>query len=166
VPTGARKKLGGLLSWFILSRLTPKAGAILKAYRQPGRRPGAVLADALSDLMFRWPVRVSAAAHRGRTWVYEFGWRSPALDGELGACHALEIPFVFDTLACVTGPRGLVGPNPPQDLADRMHRIWVNFACDGAAPWPEFNAETRQVYAMETGVAATEKPMPAAPYWA
>jgi para-nitrobenzyl esterase len=167
VPTGARKKIGNLLAWFVLSRSMPKARAILKAYGlgRKGRKAGEVLGEALSDLMFRWPVRVTAAAHKGRTWVYEFGWRSPACDGELGACHALEIPFVFDTLACVTGPKGLVGPNPPQELADRMHRIWVDFARDGAIPWAQFDGETRQVQRLETGVTATEKPMPAAPYW-
>ena len=30
--------------------------------------------------------------------MYEFAWRSPQFGGRLGACHALEIPFVFDTL--------------------------------------------------------------------
>jgi para-nitrobenzyl esterase len=167
VPTGVRDKIGGLLAWFALSRSVPKARAILKAYGlgRKGRKAGHVLSEAMGDLMFRWPSRVTAAAHRGRTWVYEFGWRSPAIHGGLGACHALEIPFVFDTLTCVTGPKGLVGPNPPQALADRMHRIWVDFARHGTAPWPEFDEETRQVYAMETGIAAEEKPMPAAAYW-
>lgn len=167
VPTGARKKIGYLLAWFVLSRSFPRAHAVLKAYGlgRKGRRSGEVLADAMSDLMFRWPSRVTAAAHRGRTWVYEFGWRSPAIDGELGACHALEIPFVFDTLACVTGPKGLVGPNPPQALADRMHGVWVGFARDGTIPWPEFDGETRQVHTFGAGVTAPEKPMPAADFW-
>ena len=41
----------------------------------------------MTDLVFRWPARQFAAAHRGRTHLYEFGWRSPACNGELGACH-------------------------------------------------------------------------------
>ena len=34
----------------------------------------------------------------GGTFMYEFGWPSPIMDGRLGSCHALEMPFVFDTL--------------------------------------------------------------------
>ena len=42
------------------------------------------------------------------TWMYEFAWRSPLYAGQLGACHYLEVPFVFDTIdtpsaALVTG---------------------------------------------------------------
>ena len=61
----------------------------------------------MNDLVFRWPARRFAEAHRGRTWFYEFDWRSTAFDGELGACHGLELPFVFDTLASASGPQGL-----------------------------------------------------------
>jgi carboxylesterase type B len=32
------------------------------------------------------------------TYMYEFAWRSPQFNGLLGACHGLEIAFVFDTL--------------------------------------------------------------------
>ena len=66
----------------------------------------------------------------GGTFMYEFAWPSPAFGGRLGACHALEIPFVFDTLDL--GRRqmlgGALGENPPQQLADTMHRAWVDFA--------------------------------------
>ena len=40
------------------------------------------------------------ASHAGSglsTYVYLFGWESPYADGTLGACHGLEIPFVFGT---------------------------------------------------------------------
>ena len=33
------------------------------------------------------------------TYIYEFARPSPAFGGRLGACHGLEIPFVFDTLS-------------------------------------------------------------------
>ena len=167
IPTGVRDKAGKLLSWFVLSRSIRNAGKILKAYGmgRKGVKPGDALMQALADLMFRHPARVYAAAHQGRTHFYEFGWRSPAFDGELGACHALEIPFVFDTLATGTGPRGFLGENPPQALADSVHKIWVDYARDGTAPWPEFDDKTRQVYALEEGVARRDADMPAAKFW-
>jgi len=71
----------------------------LAAYRAayPGATPGDLLAAVQTD----WWVRVPAirlaeahANHSARTYMYEFGWPAPVL----GAVHALEIPFVFDTL--------------------------------------------------------------------
>lgn len=165
VPTGAKKKLNALLSWFILSRVEPRAGRMLKAYRRKGETAGDTLGRALSDLVFRWPARVFAARHQGRTHFYEMGWRSPAFDGELGACHAVEMPFVFDTLATGAGPRGFLGENPPQLLADRIHRIWVDFVRSGAAPWPEYEPRTRQVYRLDLGEAVRDPDIPAARLW-
>ncbi|WP_338503564.1 carboxylesterase family protein [Sphingomonas kaistensis] len=166
VPTGVREKIGRLMATYLLHRSQPRARKVLTAYGlgRDGRRPGHALTDALNDLVFRWPARRFAEEHRGRTHVYELDWRSPALDGELGACHAMELPFVFDTLASVTGERGLAGTTPPQDLADQVHKIWVDFAKTGILPWPEFDASTRQVYQLSKGEAVHEPPMPAAPF--
>ncbi|WP_374275818.1 carboxylesterase/lipase family protein [Brevundimonas sp.] len=167
VPTGVRAKAGRLLSWLVLSRSIRKAGAILKAYGlgRRGKRPGDALTEAMSDLVFRWPARAYAATHQGRTHVYDFGWRSPACDGELGACHAVELPFVFDTLTTASGPKGILGEAPPQALANRVHRIWVDYARDGSLPWPEYDAVTRQVHRLDTGETALEAPMLAARFW-
>lgn len=165
VPTGVKAKVSWPLAWFVLHRTEGSALRVLRAYAGKGLKAGEVFTRALSDLVFRLPARKFAAAHRGRTHVYEFGWRSPACDGELGACHALELPFVFDTLATATGDRGLAGPNPPQVLAESIHRLWVNFARDGSLPWGEYSAERREVYALERGEAAVEAPLPAERFW-
>lgn len=166
VPTGVRDRIGGLLAWYVLSRSQPRARAVLKAYGlgAAGKKPGQALTDAMNDLVFRWPARRFAEAHRGRTHFYEFDWRSPAFAGELGASHGMELPFVFDTLDSVTGPQGLVGTEPPQALADRVHRLWADFAKDGSLPWPEFDREGRQVYRLEKGGAGHEAVMPAAAF--
>jgi para-nitrobenzyl esterase len=110
--------------------------AVTEVYRanRPGASPGDLMAALLTDAYFRLPALAVAAARRGApTYVYELAWRSGA--GDLGACHALDIPFVFDTLAA-TGAEGLTGPNPPQRLADRMHGAWVAFARTGDPGWP------------------------------
>jgi para-nitrobenzyl esterase len=118
----------------------------------------------MNDLVFRRPARRFAEEHRGRTHMYEFDWRSPACGGELGACHGLELPFVFDTLATATGPAGLAGEAPPQALADHMHRIWVDFAFDGSLPWEPFDSDTRLVYSVVADESRPEAPMPAAAF--
>lgn len=166
VPTGVRSKIGRLFARWFVSRSMRRAGKLLKTYGMGtrGKRAGDAMTEALSDCIFRWPVRQFAAAHRGRTHVYEFEWRSPAFGGELGACHALDVPFVFDTLATATGPEGLAGEAPPQDFAERIHALWVGFAKDGSLPWPEFDAETRQVYQLAQGEAVREAVMPAAQF--
>lgn len=120
VPTGVRDKVNAPLAWFLVSRSIKPAWAILKAYGlgQRGQKAGDVMTRAMSDLVFRYPTRLFAAAHQGQTHVYDFGWRSPAWNGQLGACHGIEVPFVFNTLATVTGAQGLAGEAPPQALAE------------------------------------------------
>lgn len=158
--------MGKMKRWMavlFLSKALPKPRAALRAYGldEPGAKPGEVLARALTDLMFRAMTRRMAELHRGRSWVYEFEWGSPALDGRVGAGHAIELPFVFDTLAVASGPNGILGENPPQALADSTRAIWIRFATDGTAPWPQFDAETRQVYSLTRGMAVHEPLTPA-----
>ena len=163
-PTGIRRKIPGLLARFLLSRSQPKAKAVLRDYGlgQDGVRPGDAMTLAMSDLVFRWPARRFAEAHKGHTWFYELEWQTPACDGTLGACHGAELPFVFDTLASVTGPQGLAGENPPQELADRVHGLWIQFARTGTLPWPEYDAKSRMVHLLGSGETVHEPVMPAA----
>lgn len=94
--------------------------------------------------------------------MYEFDWRSPQFAGALGACHALELPFVFNTLDSCRAENGLLGPDGgPQDLADRMHRLWVDFARDGALPWAQYDSETRAVRRLSADETVEEAPLPA-----
>ncbi len=166
VPTGVSEKIPGLLARWLVGRSMPKAREALAAYGWglKGNKPGHVMTEALSDLVFRWPARQFAAAHRGTTHMYEFDWRSPACNGELGACHGIELPFVFDTLATVTGTRGLAGEVPPQELADRVHKLWVRFATDGALPWDRFDTNTRKVRQLWADCTISEPVMPAAQF--
>ena len=166
VPSGVKTSISPLLATSYLRKCMPRARKVLEAYglKQTGRTAGEVFAQATTDLVFRWPARRFAETHRGRTHLYEFEWRSPAFEGQLGACHGLELPFAFDTLATCTGPQGLAGSWPPQALADQMHRLWVDFAKGEAPFWPPYDSDTRQVFALEAGVSAFEPAAPAAPF--
>lgn len=165
VPSGVRRKIGRLMSYISVRMVEPQAWPILKAYglTRPGRKPGDAFTEALTDCVFCWPARRFAQTHQGRTHFYEFGWRSRAYGGELGACHALELPFVFDTLHTVSGERGLAGDDPPQALADHMNALWSEYARTGNLPWPEYEAGQQLVYAPETGAVVRDRNMPAAP---
>ncbi|WP_433715894.1 carboxylesterase/lipase family protein [Nocardia sp. CA-084685] len=106
----------------------------------------AIMADALFGAGSRALVGAHAAHPKSATYAYEFAWRSQALDGELGATHAVELPFVFDLAdrPDLTGPAALLGPDkPPADLADRMHETWIRFATTGDPGWDPYDTERR-----------------------
>ncbi|MBV2366670.1 carboxylesterase/lipase family protein [Streptomonospora nanhaiensis] len=108
-----------------------------------GGTPGDAYSALCTDAVFRIPAYralEARAAAGGRSHAYEFAWRSPRFDGALGACHALEIPFVFDNLG---DGRTLAGPDAPQELADAMHRAWIDFAVSGDPGWPRWNPTDR-----------------------
>jgi para-nitrobenzyl esterase len=165
VPTKVRAKAPRFLLKWLLKKSHPDARGALKAYGWGvNAKHGHVFTAAMSDLVFRWPARRYAEEHQGRTHMYEFDWHSPACNGELGPSHGMEVPFVFKTLNLVSGPNGLVGENPPQELAERIHQIWVDFATRGKLPWPEFDRETRNVRLLAADKTISEAPMPAADF--
>ena len=119
----------------------------LAVYREalPGASAGDLHAAIVTDWFFRIPaIRVAEAraTGKGATYLYEMAWRSPQFGGRMGACHTLEIPFVFDNLDQEEN-RPLVGENPPQELADAMHRAWVSFATHGDPGWPRYDLARR-----------------------
>jgi carboxylesterase type B len=128
------------------------SGADVAAYRAayPGAGPGQLLAAIETDWWCRDPAIRLAEAHApgpSATYMYEFAWPAPGL----GACHALEIGFVFDTLDL--GPRQMLGPmlgGAPQQLADVMHGAWVDFATTGEPGWSRYTLDTRMTMRFDT----------------
>jgi para-nitrobenzyl esterase len=144
-----------------------QADAALAAYRaaHPGASPGDVLAAVQTDWWCRIPAIRLADTHAQQpagTFLYELTWRSPAFGGRLGACHALEIPFVFDTLDKgadqMVGP--LLGPAPPQPLADAMHGAWVAFATGGDPGWPRYDPDRRATMRFDVTSEVVDEPRP------
>ena len=120
--------------------------AVYRASR-PEATPGDLLGALITDWFFRIPAIRLAEAHDkngGSTYLYEFAWRSPLFDGRFGAVHAVEIGFVFDNLGR-DGAMTLAGSEPPQALADVMHRAWVAFATNGAPGWSPYDSRARTV---------------------
>jgi para-nitrobenzyl esterase len=135
VPTGLGDAITVDTLPFALARFGIGASAIRPyAVNRPEATAGDLLAAIATDAVFRGPTRQLIelqAAFDTPAFLYEFGWRREGL----GAMHALEVPFVFDTLAAATS---LTGPNPPQRLADEMHAAWVGFATNGDPGWPRY----------------------------
>lgn len=94
---------------------------------------------------WRW---AQCAAQQGRrAWVYQFDW-APA-GSALGACHCIELPFVFGTLGAfarapmLAGTGAVTGAGLPApvltpveqaqrcSLSRQVRQAWVNFVCSG-----------------------------------
>jgi para-nitrobenzyl esterase len=116
-----------------------------------------------TDRWFRIPATRLAerhAAHQPATWAYLFTWKSPALGGMLGSCHALDIPFVF---GCVDDRlvQRFTGDDPvTAEISRRMQDAWLAFARTGdpSTPelghWPRYDAGRRatMLFGRECGV--------------
>ncbi len=108
--------------------------------------------DIMSDLTFRMPaIRLAEGQVRqgAPVWMYRFDWESPAFGGVLGAAHAMDIPFVWNTLDTEIARR-FTGDSPTrQALADRMHAAWAAFIRSGTPAiaslpaWPPYDLERR-----------------------
>jgi para-nitrobenzyl esterase len=135
----------------------------LDVYRasRPGASPGDVMAAVVSDWFFRVPaIRVAetrAAAGAAGTWMYRFDLPAAADNGGLGACHAAEIPFAFDTVAR-PDVRPLIGAAPSQAVADRVHRIWVDFITSGDPGWARYDAGRRTTALLAEEVTIVDDP--------
>jgi para-nitrobenzyl esterase len=135
--------------------------AALAAYRAAHPRAGA--GDLLAAVQTDWYIRIPAllltdahATSTSATYMYEFAWRSPQFNGRLGACHGLEVPFVFDTLS--NGLQPLLGTDPPQRLADTMHAAWIAFASSGDPGWPTYKLQRRATMRFDTTSEVVEDP--------
>ncbi len=110
------------------------------------------------DQLFRVPAQRlldAQAQHSERVYSYLFDWKSPMLDGALGSCHALDIPFVFGThrVAAAFAGEGVAA----NALAELTMDSWLAFARSGdpsteQMPWPRWGADSRQTVVMGESV--------------
>jgi para-nitrobenzyl esterase len=129
-----------------------KAAAAIALYRQaePMASASRILFEIGTDRQMRKDVITVAekkAAQPAPAFVYLFAWESPAMNGELGAPHTVEIPFVFDNTDIPTVmTRG--GPEVKK-LAATVSDAWIAFARagnpshDGIGTWPPYEPTTR-----------------------
>ncbi|MFJ2836149.1 carboxylesterase/lipase family protein [Nocardia sp. NPDC087230] len=153
VPTGITAAVTAGTLPFVLTRygIDPAVAQTYSAQR-PDATPAEIFNAILTDWCFRAGTVDFAEANAvgAPTHVYEFAWPTD-LPG-LGACHVLEVPFVFDALA---GAHSLTGPHPPQALADEIHAAWVKFATDGDPGWAAFDSERKRVRIFDAPASST-----------
>jgi para-nitrobenzyl esterase len=129
-----------------------RGDSLIEQYRRA--RPYDSLRDLMTAISTDAGMRIPSLAIADRklalngapVFVYLFTWETPVLGGRLRSPHALEIPFVFDTLASAP----LTGDSPARfALAEKMSRTWLAFARSGnpnndAIPqWPAYSEGER-----------------------
>jgi para-nitrobenzyl esterase len=100
-------------------------------------------ATAQTDTNFCLPMLQLLEArcrNKEKAYCYLFKWKSPARGGIFGACHGLEIGFVFghyDANFCGVGPEA-------DRLTKQMQDAWTTFArtgdpsCESLGEWPPY----------------------------
>jgi para-nitrobenzyl esterase len=162
VPTGVADAADDAIVQMTASALglgAPGLAAYTAADAAAAPSAGDTLAAILTDWFFRIPAIRLAETHHGPSYVYEFAWASPAFGGRLGACHALEIGFVFDTLDAEHG-EALYGSSPPAELAAAMHKAWIDFARSGQPGWNAYTPATRATMTFALPSTLTHDPRP------
>ncbi len=133
-------------------RLIPNADveALIEVYRDALKErgvstgPAQIFMAIQTDRIFRIPAIHLAEVQNSLgdpAYNYLFTWKSPALGGKLGACHALELGFVFGTYE-----ERFFGSGPKADaLSEAMQDAWLAFAktgdpsCESLGKVPEYN---------------------------
>jgi para-nitrobenzyl esterase len=155
-----------------LDALTGDADKVLAVYADAiaGLEPKDAFTVIATDLVFRHPaIQLGEAlvAQGAEVWEYQFSWPTPALYGMLGACHAIELPFVF---GLVRHPQmaGFLGEDPPVALSEAVQDAWLAFARSGdpGADWPRYDLDRRAVRDFDATLGVLEDPgAPQREYW-
>ncbi len=155
----------------MVGRIRPLAGPrterVAETYRRrlPGASPAERLTATLTDANFR--LRSLLAAERkardgsAAVWMYSFAWRTPVFDGMLGAPHALDVPFTFDTIDLTNAT-----DRSPQAhrLAEIVSGTWARFAHtgrpahEGMPEWPAYTTDRRATMMLDTPCRVEDDP--------
>lgn len=124
----------------------------------PEARPVDIFSAIESDRFFRIPaIRLLEAQskYQQNCFAYLFTYEATLLDGKLGACHAVELPFVFGTVHDNFAKLFVGEHEDVKVLSDKCVEAWTHFARHGAPnseqlpDWPAYELEHRQT--MELG---------------
>ena len=157
-------------SWLLPDRDVERARTMMDTYRQARAARGEASDpyEALCALATDWVFRVPAdrlaeaqSSHMGRVFAYRLDWRSPIGEGILGACHAIDLPFVFGTQHLA---HRWIGKGTEVDaLAATIGDAWVAFArtgdpSGGPLAWPAFGAARRKTMVLGGECHVEERP--------
>ena len=133
----------------------PHVGRVLDLYADivnPAERLIAITTDSNFRIRSWVLAQRRAALRRGPVWMYSFEWETPAFEGRLGAPHAMDVPFCFNTVD-LTNVSG--GSPEAFTLATTMSSLWAAFARTGRPvhrsipSWPAYDTPTRATLVLD-----------------
>lgn len=104
------------------------------------------LTEFYNEMLFRLPAVKQAQLHADNgNKVYNYYWTMPGEDEMIGACHAIELSYIFNNPQVTTYNGNLYDRN----LADIAQDMWVNFArtgdpSTGEITWEQYDSRTRK----------------------
>lgn len=105
-----------------------------------------------TDRVFRVPtIRLldAQAAHRP-VWGYQFTYESVQFGVPMGACHVIDVPFVFGVTDTPPGQFFTGGTDEARALSEEVRRVWGDFAHGKGAGWTPWN-DGRRVHQFGPG---------------
>ena len=96
------------------------------------------ITEFYTEIVFRTPMNKMAEYHSeagGNTYLYL--WTYPGEDETLGACHNIELSYIFNNLQETLFTGNKVSP----ELANKAQEMWINFARTGNPSTSEYNWE-------------------------
>lgn len=119
------------------------------------------LTEFYTEIMFRIPAILQAEYHAkagGENYLYY--WNYPSAIKNMGACHAVELAYVFNNLDETI----YTGDNINFELADKVQQMWVNFVRYGnpsteKLEWPAYNDEQRPTMILGSHTRVAEDPL-------
>jgi len=147
------------------ARVLPEAEVerAFEAYRRAphphrGDEPRERWSSFQGDRVFHWPAArllELAGQHSRENFAYSFTWSPPLAGDRIGACHGLELPFVFGTIL-EPWLRPWLGAMPgARKLSHRVQEAWLAFARTGQPGhaglpfWPAHDTEKRQAMKLD-----------------
>lgn len=150
IPTGLLKKIKhNFILTLAVKKVHPAPSALIAIYKNtyPRKNLGELFSAILTAYQAQIPSIRFANGHAltAKTFMYEFAWPSSVANGTYGAYHGLDIPFVFNNLNNLSGPRGMLGPQgAPPELGNKMQDAWVQFAKTGNPGWDAYTKAERK----------------------
>jgi para-nitrobenzyl esterase len=147
-------------------RFGAKGAEILAAYRRryPAKSPYLVQAEILTDSGWRraavTQAERKAAQGKGKVWMYEWDWATPAWDGKMGAIHGLDVSASFHSYR----DNWFAGMKDARLVADRLASSFAAFArtgdpnCALLPQWPTYDPARRATMIFDNDTRVEDDP--------
>lgn len=116
-----------------------------------------------TDRMFRIPslnIAAGQSQHSQHVYAFSFEWDK----GIFGACHAVDIPFVFGGVNRGIGQILTGGGEQAEKLCERVQACWIAFArsgnpgTDAVGAWPGYDTKSRKVMIFDEEIRVESDP--------